>query len=417
MKWIVRSLYIIFLIKFIFALMPSFQVDMGAWLGWASRLATLPMASFYSDTVWTQYTPGYLYWLWIIGKLGWITPMAIKLPVIIADMLSGYLIWKVVSKANKTWANVAFVIYTLSPVTIIDGSVWGQIDGLLTLFMFGSVYALIEKKNYQLSAFLLAISFLIKPQTMAIVPIIIILTWVRFGFKKLINYGAIVASVVVIGFYPFYPHNAFLGVFELIQKMGVSYSYTSLFAFNIWSLVGMWQPDSLKFWGLTYFSWGTIMMLVVYLATLIKFRKHMNSDKETYLMFAMACFIFFLFPTRVHERYLFPMYAFLITYVGSKQNKSLLLLSVLSIIAYTINLYYPYSSYESLSNPLKSLSAENLIQKIIPYLTTLQLAIFGGLYLFPAGEETKESIPVEVRHGKSIEHGGNQKQTQSKKKE
>lgn len=415
MKLILRSLYIIFLIKFVFALMPSFQVDMGAWLGWASRLSTLPMASFYTDAVWTQYTPGYLYWLWIIGKLGWITPMAIKLPVILADMLTGYLIWKVISKANKTWANIAFVIYTLSPVVVMDGSVWGQIDGLLTLFMFGSVYALIEKKNYQLSAILLAISFLIKPQTMAIVPIIIILTWVRFGFRKLISYGAIVASLIVVGFYPFYPQNPLMGVFELIQKMGVSYSYTSLFAFNIWSYVGMWQPDNINFWGVTYFSWGTIIMLGAYIATVIKFRKQMNNDKEAYLMFGLACFIFFLFPTRVHERYLFPMYAFLITYVGSKQSKSLILLSIISTVVYTLNLYYPYSTNEPLSNPLKSLSVEHLIQKIIPYLTTLQIAIFGGLYLFPTGEDTKESIPVEVRHGKSIEHGGDQKQAQRKK--
>lgn len=408
MKWILRGLYVIFVIKFVFALMPSFQVDMGAWLAWASRLTTMPTASFYSDDVWTQYTPGFLYWLWFIGKLGWISPLAIKIPVIIADMLTGYLIWKIVAKVSRTWANIMFTIYTLSPVTIFDGSVWGQIDGLLTLFMFGAVYALIEKKNCYLSAGLLGIAFLLKPQALAIIPIILMITWVRFGFKKLIAYVAILTSVIVAGFYPFYPLDPIVGLFELIHKMGVSYSYTSLFAFNVWSFVGMWQADSVKFLGISYFSWGTIMMVVAYVMLVIKFRDHLLSNKEVYLMFAIACFIFFLFPTRVHERYLFPMFAFLVTYAGSKQSKPILIITTLSIVAYTINLYYPYSYYELLSNPLKNIALEKVIEKLTMGLAAWQILIFGSLWLFPARKETKESIPIGRGHRKSVKHGGDQ---------
>ncbi len=388
---------------------------MGAWLAWASRLAELPMSKFYSDSVWTQYTPGYLYWLWIMGKLGWVNPFAIKVPIIIADIVAGALIWKVVNKTSRTWANVLFVVYTLSPVSIFDGAIWGQIDGLLTLLMFGTVYEIVEKKNYHVSAFLAGLALLVKPQAIAIMPILAILVLVRLGIKKLLIYGSILAATVVAGFYPFYPQNPVAGILDLTHKMGVSYSYTSLFAFNLWSVVGMWQSDGMTFMGVTYFSWGTIIMAFVFAALIFRYRKYFENDHEIYLMFALSCFIFFLFPTRVHERYLFPMYAFLLTYAGLKKSKSLMMITAVSAIAYTINLYLPYSYYESVYNPLKNVNLENLIQKKSLLFSALQMAIFAGLWLLPAREYLKESVPVAVGHAKPIEHRGNKEKTKGKK--
>lgn len=393
------------MIRLVFALFPSFQVDMGAWLAWSSRLAELGPKNFYSDITWTQYTPGFLYWLLVVGKIGWINPLAIKIPVIVADMVTGYLIWKVVSKSNVRIANFLFIFYVLSPVAIFDGSIWGQIDGLLALAMFGSSYLLLEKKSPYASWAMAGIALLIKPQAIAILPLLLGLTWVRFGLKTMMKSGLVATLVVVLGFYPFYPDNPLGGMLNLIQKMGVSYPYTSLFAFNMWTFVGMWKLDNIVWLGLSYFSWGTLMMGIMFALIFIRYRSYFKKDKEAYLMFALSCFIFFLFPTRVHERYLFPMFAYLFAYAGMMRIKSLYAIAGLATIIYSINLYLPYSYYEQAINPLKNIRLESLIQGITQLLAAIQIGLFAMLWLFPTRNNAKNKIPVILHNGEAVEQG------------
>lgn len=405
-KTILRLLLAIFLVRLALSLLPSFQVDMGAWLAWAERLAALGPAKFYSDEVWTQYTPGFLYWLLIVGKLGWINPLMIKIPVIMADMFTGLLMWKVIKTSNHKLANWVFGLYVLSPVVIMDGSIWGQIDGLLTLTMVGATYLLVEKGKYNLSYIVAGIAFLIKPQMVAILPVLIVVTLARYGLKKTViaTLGAI--ATTILGYYPFYPANPVAGLVDLMQKMGVSYSFTSLFALNIWSYVGMWIADSTRWLELSYFGWGTMAMAMVFSLLLLRYRRHLKQGREVYLLMALACFTFFLFPTRVHERYLFPMFAFLMTYGGVKKNIYVGGLIVVMMILYTANLYLPYSYYEPVLNPLKNREIENLIFKLIPWIATGQILVFASLWLFPTRQDGKKSVPITVRHREAVEHGG-----------
>lgn len=402
---VLRVLLLIFLIRFAFALLPSFQVDMSAWLAWANRLSVLGFESFYSNDVWTQYTPGYLYFLWFIGKMGLVNDLAIKVPIIFADMLAAFLMWKVISKKNMLLANVGYVLYVLNPITIIDGSIWGQIDGLLTLFMFASVYLLIEKRNSWGSWGYMAIALLIKPQAVAIVPILAIVTIARSGWKKMIIGGSLATIIAVLGFVPFYPRNTLSNIFELLHDMGQSYPYTSLYAMNVWTYVGAWVEDSKMWMGMTYFAWGTIFMSIVYISLVLRYIKNIKSGREIYLVFALSCMLFFLFPTRVHERYMFPALIFLMTFAGVQQKKSLGLMILLLTITYSLNLYLPYSTYEALGNPLKNIVLENLIQQLAPSLSAIHLFIFSSLWLFPARDDTKKHVPKVLTHRDGVQHG------------
>jgi dolichyl-phosphate-mannose-protein mannosyltransferase len=411
MKWTLRAIYIVFLVKFILALMPSFQVDMGAWLAWAERLSSLGMARFYSDSTWTQYTPGFLYWLWFVGKVGFIHPLAIKIPAILADIFVGCLLWKIVAKTNVKWANVVFFLYTLNPAIVFNSSVWGQIDGILTALLISATYFLVERKNYYVSAALAGMAFLLKPQAIAILPVFFLLLFVRGGLKQTLHSLLTMALVIVIGFYPFYPANPLLGLFDLIHKMGISYPYTSLFAFNIWSYVGMWIEDSRLWMGLSYFSWGTLLVGTVFLLMLYRFRHLLMDERETYLLFALSCFIFFLFPTRVHERYLFPVFAYLLAYTGMKQSMLLIWSVIVLSVAYGLNVYYPYSYYEPLTNPLKNVVIEQSIQQVILVIASLYLTLFFGLWLFPAREHSKQRVPILIRERKTKKHRRDKDQT------
>ncbi|MBU3957324.1 hypothetical protein KKI19_03590, partial [Patescibacteria group bacterium] len=58
------NLIAVFCLRFILSFLPGVNFDMGAWFGWADRLVSLPWGNFYSEEVWTNYTPGYFYVLY-----------------------------------------------------------------------------------------------------------------------------------------------------------------------------------------------------------------------------------------------------------------------------------------------------------------------------------------------------------------
>lgn len=343
---IIFSAIIVFIIRFAFSFLPSFGADMGAWLGWAGRLSSLGFANFYSPTVWTQYTPGYLYWLWVIGKAGLVNELAIKIPVIFADIATGFLIWSLIKKVNLKLAYVSFFLYILNPVVIFDGSVWGQVDGILTLTLFLSAYFLIEKKSFVWSAFFWAIAFLIKPQTIAVAPVFLLVIFLKkFNVKQIFSGLAIALVTIFLLSLPFFPKDPFLGLPKLILEMGQYYSYTSVNAFNIWSWTGFWVPDATKFLGIAFSTWGTILLIGSVILSLFVFRKKIDNKSDYYLLFAILSLCFFVFPTKVHERYLFPFFAFLLTSAGLAESLDLLALYVITSIVSFLNLYYPYSYY------------------------------------------------------------------------
>ncbi|MFI5241003.1 MAG: glycosyltransferase family 39 protein, partial [Microgenomates group bacterium] len=214
---IIAAVVGVFIIRFVLSFLPSFQVDMGTWIAWAGRLSTGGLSHFYSDATWTQYTPGFLYWLWFVGKIGWFSPLAIKIPVIIFDILTGFLIWKLIGKVNLKFANYSFFLYVLNPLVIFDGSVWGQIDGILTFFVFLSAYLLIEKKNTYLSWVLAGLAFLVKPQAIAVLPFLGLITLLNFGWKKLIPSVIAGVTTVILGSVLFFPDNPIFGLFDLVK--------------------------------------------------------------------------------------------------------------------------------------------------------------------------------------------------------
>lgn len=377
-------------------MLPSFRVDMDAWLAWAWRLAEGGTANFYSDAVWTQYTPGFLYWLWMVGKLGYVAPIMIKLPVIFADIATAWMITRIVKGREKLqwWL---YVGYILSPVVLWDGAVWGQIDGILTMFMLASYYLLIERKNWWLSWISMSIALLIKPQAIAVVPILLVATIIREGWPKLLIGISLAGTMQLLGYVPFFPENAWKGMIELWQKMSVSYPYTSLFAFNIWGWVGMWQSDALTWLGKTYAHWGVIMSGSVMMGAILATWKRIKSNKWiVYWLAMMACWIFFLFPTRVHDRYLFPTFAFAYIVVGWTKSKIACYWVVFTTIIYAINLYLPYGYYESTSNWLVNPELVRLIESASFYWITLVFLAWIGwvmIGLFPAGKNIKVVRP------------------------
>jgi len=81
----------------------GFGADVGAFRFWAHDLAVNGLFGFYGRPFFHDYTPGYLYVLWVIGTIGRIVGGLnagvgdlIKVPPILADIGLGWLVWSMV---------------------------------------------------------------------------------------------------------------------------------------------------------------------------------------------------------------------------------------------------------------------------------------------------------------------------------
>ena len=74
----------------------GFEADLASFRYWASNLASEGLYGFYERDFFHDYTPGYLYVLWLVGSVGKAVGGIgdlIKIPPVLADVGIAYLVW------------------------------------------------------------------------------------------------------------------------------------------------------------------------------------------------------------------------------------------------------------------------------------------------------------------------------------
>ena len=87
-------------IRLVLANVPGFKIDTDDWFAWALRLDEVGFSKFYSNQVFSDYTPGYMYILSLLvfvkNLLQIDNPtfyLILKLPAIFAEIILGALIY------------------------------------------------------------------------------------------------------------------------------------------------------------------------------------------------------------------------------------------------------------------------------------------------------------------------------------
>lgn len=387
--------------------LQSFTVDMGAWQAWAIRLTQLGPWQFYDPVIWTNYTPGYLLFLWIFGfifEISGVSPatppfeLFIKIVSTVFDLACTYLIYHIVAKhATKKLAYIAGLLYFANIAAIFNASVWGQIDGILTFFLLLSTYWIYEKRNVVISSAAYFYSILIKPQAIALAPILLLTYLNRMTGRSLVYAGALCLTIYFVVSMLFFPSNVILGLPSLIIQMIQDYPFTSLYAYNIWAIIGWWQSDNNVWLGLSYLMWGRIVYFgfVVFVSYVYIKRQYDKIPVQYYLTCTLLLFAFFLLPTRAHERYLMPMFAFLIISASLLKSRLLIVIYSLLMIIHALNLWYVYYYYLYVFDK----SAENvtpfyqLISNQTILFSVLNLLMFGIIVIVFLKKNVHENTP------------------------
>lgn len=313
-----------FIVRIVAGLLyKGYETDINCFSAWSDMVYQNGFSKFYSLEAFTDYPPGYMYILFVIGWLKNTIPalagniLLIKMPAIICDLIAGGLIYKVAKRRfSENAALIITSLYLFNPAVLINSAVWGQVDSVFTIFVAYTCYLVAEKKLIP-AYFVFAAGILIKPQTLIFTPIIIfgILDQVilenfevkRF-FKELLM-GILAIACMVLACLPF----GLEEVFNQYKETLNSYPYATVNGYNFWALLGKnWHGQEGKWLGLTFQTWGTVsIVLLVAFAAFVWWKCRKSKGKYFFLAALIIC-LMFNFSARMHERYMFPALVLLV---------------------------------------------------------------------------------------------------------
>ncbi|MBI2776908.1 MAG: phospholipid carrier-dependent glycosyltransferase [Chloroflexi bacterium] len=339
----------------------GFSNDIGAFQFWASNLFSQGLNGFYSREFLHDYTPGYLYVLWVVGWVGSIVGGVgdlIKVPPIIADAVLAWLVWSMALElgAGRRAGRLGALLVAINPITWLDSAIWGQVDSVGVIFLLLGLRELWRDRPER-AAILTVVGAIIKPQLGILVPLVAAVVirralwpaggygdeaaplrratttaweWTTRGPLRIVTTGLAGFLTAILLALPF--GLGLPGLVEQIFKTAGGYPFLSVNAWNPWALVtfqgnGIAQnrawvcdmvvsrstafydcPSAFSFGAVPAVVAGTVLTFAVFVAVSVLVAR--RPDRRTMLVgLAILALAFFVVPTRVHERYLFPLVA------------------------------------------------------------------------------------------------------------
>ncbi len=360
------------------AFFEGFKTDVGCFGGWALRVYEGGFANFYSPEVFSDYPPGYMYVLYIIGallhtfRIEILSPMGlllIKLPSIITDLSAGCLLYYAGLKyISPKSALILCGAYLFNPAVLLNSVIWGQIDSVLTLFIIVLCLLCMEGRTVT-ACFTFVFGLLLKPQMLVFAPILLyalyefeilhFTNWPKFflhaagGILSLLTFAAAML--------PFGPEKV---INQYTSTLG-SYPYASVNAYNFWAFLGLnWTSQEHTFLGISYRTIGVfvLVLLTVTSAVIFEVLRRQNQKCRYALTGAFLMLTTFTFSVRMHERYLYPAMLLLLFACIFTNKMQLFQAYIVLSIAHFFNVwhvlyYYDPEAYSEIKQAIVLLSA------------------------------------------------------------
>ncbi len=343
-------LFFSFVVRVIFFSHSGHTGDLNTFEWWFNTAATVGFRPFYKVIGWINYPPFNVYIFWFFGSIAkelslfgsHLIRYIIKLPPNIFDLATSLLIFIFVRKrSDQKIALIATALYAFNPAVIFNAAIWGQFDAIYTFFLVLSLLLVLESRP-ELGAVAFMLGILCKPQSIALAPLMIFLVFRKYDWRRIITSlgAAIVTVFAVILPLEWTSSNPIVFLSDIYFGAYGTYEYTTLNAFNIWAFGGMWKPDTTIFLFVNQYIIGWIMFGAVVALTLYFVYKRLSISEELVALLSafLLFFAFFMLPTRIHERYLFPVFsvmALLIPFI----RKMRVIYPVLSV-TYLVNQAY-----------------------------------------------------------------------------
>lgn len=287
------------------------QTDLWSYQRWAEHTAA-DFAGAYRNTD-IDYPPLYLYVLYFIGKAFYLINdhpllkiLLLKLPAILADMVTGMLVYRFAGKySGKPAALIISALFLFNPAVFVNSSVWGQTDSILTLIAFAALYFLSRGRIVPSTVFF-AMACLMKPQGFIFLTVLFLELVKKRDLRKFLISAVTGLATCFLIILPFTIGQDVFWIVRLYLSGLAKYAFADVHAFNLFFLMGGdLVPDTRMFMFLPYKTWSMIFTACVFGLTGYMYLKSKN-PLRVYLMTLVLQSCVFMFTGRMHERYLFP---------------------------------------------------------------------------------------------------------------
>lgn len=229
-------------------------------------------------------------------------------------------------------------------------------------------------KRFVRAAVFFAVATLIKPQALIFTPVLLLAFYHHRAWKQLALGALYGLGIFLVLAAPFFWNNGgFAGLINLYKSTLSSYPYSTVNAFNLYALTDpMWSALDVTWLGIPYRIWGFIFILVaVALAAYYSFNTKDRKDlSKSYFIAMVLITIVFVFGTKMHERYLYPVLILsLFAFMESRDRRFLTLFLGFSLTQY-INVGYTLAYLNTGGNP----PADGIV--LVTAITTIILAIY-----------------------------------------
>jgi uncharacterized membrane protein len=387
----------------------GFATDLNAFAAWSRNLAAEGPFGFYQRDFFHDYTPGYLYALWLVG---WVTQIlhaetwsatfpflqdfGLKVVPIIADLAIGWLVHSMILElgGSRRAARLGALLAVLNPISWFDSVVWGQVDSVGVVFLLLALRELWRDRPER-AAVWAVVAAIIKPQLGIIIPLVAVVTirralWPAGGDGepartgrplRILTTGLVGFATAVVLCLPFGLSVVELtdqapfvrsGLLEQVAVAAGGYPYLSVNAYNLWALLpsdlgfslansGRWVCDFAAsstateaaarycgsggglIAGVPALAFGSAFLLAAIAGILWLVAR--RPDRIVLLVgLALLALAFFVLPTRVHERYIYPFFALgvVLAAVSVRWRVAYTVLSVATIAnLYAVLVTYP----------------------------------------------------------------------------
>ena len=341
-------LVLVVIVNFGLLFLKGYSQDLGYWQDWVRQLSSNGYEGFNGN-----YPPLYVHWLYLVGQFYTHSGIPLEhndflkfltqIPVTIFHCLLAVLVFSQLKRfnASRHFTHTMMLLTVLNPAILVNGPIWGQIDLVPAVMVFGALLLAADQRWSYLSIPLFTLALLTKFQMIAFAPVFGFLFFRHIG-KNLV--GILIALVMgALVFLPSILAGHFWQAFRqaYIDTLG-QYPMTTFNAANIWILLtGNTAPDSIllfgvaadstlakvftaKYFGMLLFSLTALCVFLQGIHFLVKNNARQNDQPLLAHAFfaAMICAVaFFTLLPAMHERYLFPAAVLALAYTAMAQQK------------------------------------------------------------------------------------------------
>ncbi|MEO5590853.1 MAG: hypothetical protein ABIS03_14830 [Gemmatimonadaceae bacterium] len=366
---------------------PGHQPDVRIFEGWAERGARYGIINMYNTSLpgrIADYPPSILYLYTAVGNVvealqgdfhhAELFIAILKMPAIIGDILMGLLLFGLGAHAVGPRRGLAAAgLYLLLPASWIDSAVWAQADSIYTLLLVAA-FAAIAMRRGVLAGVAAGLALTAKFQVLPFLPLLAVIA-VAIDWKLLVRGVVGCIAGIVLVFLPFIRARNLDQVYNAYGQAVGAYGILSVNAFNIWRIafgdraaavsdLTLSGGLSLRTWSLAAFAIALALTLY-FSARAVRARESRGQQQVEGVLASAAvmALVFFVFPTEIHERYLFPFIA-LAAIWGTRGRLELLVYCVISL---SVGLNIAYSLSISVTDMFFAVipSAERLVSVLI----------------------------------------------------